>query len=49
MEEVVSLPEWLLDEPERCETHGEYLPCYLCLVERAEEYADQQIQDEKEG
>jgi len=45
----VSLPEWLFEEPERCETHGEDLPCYLCRIDWADEYVDQQIQDAMEG
>lgn len=45
----MSIADHEIDEPEVCSTHGEYLPCYLCLVDWAEEQAEWQIQDEKEG
>lgn len=45
----MSLPDHLLEEPDSCETHGHVLPCWECRVDWMDEYADQQIQDEKEG
>lgn len=41
----MSLPDHLLDEPDTCDTHGEYLPCFICRIEWAEEQADHKIQD----
>lgn len=41
----------LLDPPndDVCEAHGRVLPCRECKRDWMDEYADQQIQDEKEG
>lgn len=45
----MSIADHEIDEPDACETHGEYLPCYLCRIDWADEQADQRIQTEKDG
>ncbi|MDH4327456.1 MAG: hypothetical protein OEW25_00970 [Nitrospira sp.] len=45
---MMSLPDYLLDEPEMCPEHGVELPCRYCQNDNIDLYADMAIQDKKE-
>lgn len=41
----MSLPDYLLDEPEMCEEHGCEKPCRACKLDLVDLYSDMKIQD----
>ena len=44
----MSLPDYLLDEPDYCEEHGCEKPCRYCRLDNIDLYADMKIRDAKE-
>jgi len=41
----LSLPDYLLEEPEICDEHGRELPCYECRLDSLDLRADWAVQD----